>query len=658
MSSSAGPSGVEKRGSGATVRACDSCRRRKRRCIWSSGEEGCTPCLQAKEECSTTHIRKPRAKSQKRNRIAEYESRIQRLESLLEERSAAQPSAPEPPLQDQSQPLSNWVDNLRNEINSWPLIDRPSISKTFETGLEEIEDELAPGGPTELSLEQASSEEFPLSMSNPSESEPVISYEISQEQPCQGSVFGSKTPESTMIGSQPDMPPFLSRSRCDGYLPSPELGTSLLTEFLVDFNTACALFRPWVIAEHMRRSYTGGSDGTALAWANTYIVLGIAHRLRAMSAAAAPEDNEMADFYLSRVLGSVSDLLLAEPSLALIQCLLGLAKLIQTSSHSAPHALFISTALRMAQCLSYNDDDSQPLGPDQDIEQQRRVFWIAFSMDTDTSILSNAPTTHRRDDVGASQPEDNPQDDGGAVKAADGDWKVNIFSLRIALALLQAEAVEQVLSLKARRTKPQDVVATAQTLLEKLQAWHGHELFQFEAEQLMQLLYRSDIVHTVSLEASYFATVFRLQTFLALGMDARVNPFSTEALTKIIGMKEQPCFRDAKRFLSLLSVAPQGDIGLGWTTKPQIIAALCTVLAHALESPSEYTPSLAEMQNISGLIKMLESMAQKSQDGELKTAQGLCALLFSKLKAGQRARGIGIAGGAEIIPFPVTEAAY
>jgi hypothetical protein len=34
-----------------------------------------------------------------------------------------------------------------------------------------------------------------------------------------------------------EQPP-LTRANCDGFMPHPELGTALLSEFLVDFNTA------------------------------------------------------------------------------------------------------------------------------------------------------------------------------------------------------------------------------------------------------------------------------------------------------------------------------------------------------------------------------------------------------------------------------------
>jgi hypothetical protein len=306
----------------------------------------------------------------------------------------------------------------------------------------------------------------------------------------------------------------------------------------------------------------GGSDGTAVSWAATYVVFGLAHRLRAMSVTARPEDNEQADYYLSRILQTVTDLLLAPPSLGQIQCLLGMAALLQMSSRSTSRVSFTATALQLAQRLAYNDD--QVAVPDQDIAQQRRVFWIAFFQATDESILSSNPISHRREDISTNSPDEATENTAGSVTAAEGTWKVNIFSLRVRLALIQAEAVEKVLSVKAREMTANERLAAVDSVLQSLASFRTHELFQLNAEQLTQLLYRSDVAHVLSLEASYFATVFRVQSFLVLRMDRKINPFSSEALSRIAECKNFACYEDAKRFLGLLVVSPTGDIGVCW----------------------------------------------------------------------------------------------
>ncbi|KAJ4304986.1 hypothetical protein N0V90_000514 [Kalmusia sp. IMI 367209] len=419
---------------------------------------------------------------------------------------------------------------------------------------------------------------------------------------------------------------------CDQSLPEPELGASLLAEFLVDFNTVFALYRPNEIAEHIRICYEGRSDGSALAWASAYVVLGIAHRARGMSNIGTPMDNELADYYLCRILPTVSGLLIAPPTLGLVQCLLGLAMLIRSSSHSQPSGLFISTALRIAQFLAYDNGDAQDSSLTQDLEQQRRVFWCAFMLDTVESIFSNAPTTHRKEDIKAPFPEEDPPDSLGSVAAAEGDWKVNLFALRIRLALIQSEAIDRVLSIGARATNPGQA---AQEVLERLERWRDNDLFRLDPGAMMQLLYRSDLMHVLAVEASYFATVFRIHAFLTLDKNPLVNPFSADVLAILAGKKEHGAYKDAERLLTHLTLIPHGDIGVCWMIKLPVIAAFTTVLSHHLHTLSD-TLTIDTMREYARILNTLRILAEKSQDLELLRARDVCMAMFSRVETGRR----------------------
>jgi hypothetical protein len=297
-------------------------------------------------------------------------------------------------------------------------------------------------------------------------------------------------------------PPLLIQSGCEWYLPPPELGTSLLAEFLTDFNTAYPLYQPQVIADHLRICYGGLSDGSSVAWTSAYVVFGLAHMLRAMSTTGT-------SYYLARIYLALNALLTAPPSLGQVQCLIGVAMLIMCGhcSYNKSEGHFVSTALRVIRSLVYEDDKA----PDglvpvtrRDAAQERRVFWIAFINDTFLSILKNRPPTHKLEDVADCS--DFIADELGAVTAAEGNWRVHIFWLSTRLALLQTEAIDQVLSRKARNTDPVDIAAATTMVLARLQGlYNAHEIFQLNADQLLQLLYRSDITHTVSIQAQYFA---------------------------------------------------------------------------------------------------------------------------------------------------------
>ncbi|KAF1942754.1 hypothetical protein EJ02DRAFT_344824 [Clathrospora elynae] len=623
--------GVEKRGSASTVRACDLCRKRKRRCLWTSGTEGCTSCVNLKETCTTTHVRKERAKPQRGNLIFEYESRIKRLESLLQEQKAAQPHIRQRlRLQDTepSVPVSTWVENLRHEVEMRLL---PSASNFDPFDLDptaEANDAAFSGDLESLFINEAD-------QAHP-ESGLARQFSLDNMQPSadfhedaaflQSADFEPEVIEAINIPP----PPLPSPSVSDWYLPSPELGTSLLAEFLTDMNTAYPLYQPHVIAEHLRFCYAGQSDGTSVSWISAYSVFGLAHTLRAMSTAGTIHDTEMAKYYLARAYLSLNGLLSSPQSLGQVQCLLGVAMLMMTSpcSYNGSGGHFVSTALRVIRSLACKDDGDATVTP-RDLEQERRVFWIAFINDSSLSILHNKPTTHQLEDVAYCS--DFVADELGAVTAAEGNWRVPIFYLHTRLALLQAEAIDQVLSLKARNTMPLDIAAATTIILARLQAYHEHELFQLSADQLFQLLYRSDITHTVTLEARYFATVYRLHAFMAFDMDSRINPFKLASLDRISGVKQHKAYSAARRLVSLLAIAPRGNVGLYWLIIPIITAALVTVFAHHINNPSEEALTPNEIREYNQILADNEAMVHYSGIAELAQTRNFCISLFSKL---------------------------
>jgi hypothetical protein len=364
--------------------------------------------------------------------------------------------------------------------------------------------------------------------------------------------------------------------------------------------------------------------------------------LRGMSATATKQDNELSRYYLARTYISLRQLLFSPPSLGLVQCLIGIAILVRTTpcGRDGSDGHFLSTSLRVAQSLAYNDDGSYVSGEDRDVEQERRVFWLGFINDTNGSIVSNAPTTRRREDIVAPKPsEEIPADSLGAVIAAEGHWKVNVFSLRVNLALLQAEAIEQVLSMKALNTASMDVDAATAIIITRLQAFHDHEIFNLSSSQLFRLLYRSDIAHTVSLEASYFATIYRLHAFLALDKNPRINPFALDGLRQMSAKTQHKSYPEARRLLSLLPIGPRGDVGIYWMQHQTLIAALMTVLAHHLNNPVEPAPTSDELQGFDDLIADMGVLAEKSANVEnmdIAESRELCVDLYRKLEMSLR----------------------
>ena len=463
-----------------------------------------------------------------------------------------------------SPPVSAWVDSLRHEVEAGPHPQLPDFDPfDIESFLPDNDGLFA----DDLGALSTGDSSHGSSTFDPSLQVPLVDVYPSanfQEDAAflQAAQFGTGPTEDVNLPP----PPMVTSPTSEWYLPPPELGTTLLAEFLTDLNTAYPLYQPHVIADHLRTCYAGLPDDSAIDRTSAYIVFGMAHHMRGMSAAGASHNMEMAQYYLARAYSTLDTLLAAPPSLGQVQCLVGIALLIvaSPSGHKKTAGQFVSTALRVIRSLANEGKKSNPTAQElSDGAQQRRVFWICFTNDISLSILSNTQPTHQLQDVANCS--DFVADELGALTATEGTWRAHIFWLFTRIALLQTEAIDQVLSCKTCNTTPLDLSAATAIVFARLKAFHEqHHIFHLSACQLEQILYRADICHCVALEAYYFGTVYRLHAFMAIDMSSETNPFELDGLIRMSKMKQHKTYLEARRLLSLLPVAPRGNVALYW----------------------------------------------------------------------------------------------
>ena len=335
------------------------------------------------------------------------------------------------------------------------------------------------------------------------------------------------------------------------YLPPPHEGSSLLKEYLHDYNSRIPLFHPETIYSHVQGCYSGSKDATPLTWFLTYIVFGIGHRLRAVSLFAAADDNINADWYLNKCLAFLPDLLVQKTTLPLVQALLGVSVLLQTSKRWQKASLFISTAMRMALSLSCNEDDPSDNEECLTKTQEIYVFWIAFYMDTAMNLSSNQPTTQKLVDIGVPLPANSTDLVLNASYNEVTIPKLSVFSLHTTLSLIQAEASEELFSVKARR-RPAAATATAfEIIASKLHAWRiSNPLSGPDAMTMLGSMYISDVIHSITLEASYFGTLYQIHAVNSMGVfSPRVDAFSPETMKSGVGNFCSEVYTDAQKLL-------------------------------------------------------------------------------------------------------------
>lgn len=350
-------------------------------------------------------------------------------------------------------------------------------------------------------------------------------------------------------------------------LPPAELGSTLFFEFLSKFNSKIPLFSPAKIRSHLQACYTGKADGKPLSWVATYTILAIAHRLRAMTTTVpdAADDNKQADKYLTACVSNLPDLLLQKPTVLLVQALLGVSLLLQTSHRSRSASLFVSTAMRMVLDMGYNElnEDRETLtNSTKDVREQQYVFWIAFFMDTHLHFSSRRPGACKLTDISTAVPNVNLTDWWDSRASGNGQWNVNIFSLHVQLAIIEAEAFEEIFSTKARRQCENHIASSRQASLRKLEFWRrSNQLFSMQPAEMKYLTCRSDLLHIVILESTYFGVVFQLESGHALRSS---HAFSGKTFSRGAQMSSQSGYEDACRLLSLVASVTQTDLSMLW----------------------------------------------------------------------------------------------
>ncbi|KAK1067410.1 hypothetical protein LTR12_007183 [Friedmanniomyces endolithicus] len=365
--------------------------------------------------------------------------------------------------------------------------------------------------------------------------------------------------------------------RC--YLPPADVAYALLMEFLSDFNSKIPLIAPQHIYAHMRHCYSSG-DAPRLSWMLTYLTLGIAHRLRAMSLFSGPDDMKQADWYLNQSLVKLPSLLMQEPSLELVQALLAVSVLLQTSSRSRRAALFVSNAMHMLQALGYHDGQTLERNVLRRKEQQY-VFWIAFEMETDMSLATMRQSAQRRSEIAVPLPNDHDTDWWAATSATvatEPGGRFNPFALNTSLALIQAEALETLFSVQSRSYPTSVLQANLKVILLHLQVWRRKSVvFSAEVQELYMSMYRSDIVHLIVLEATYFRTLYQLHAVSVLdNFGTKWDVFSGNSLRALAALDMTSCVADATRLLSLSALVAGANISTTWISISAVTAAICT----------------------------------------------------------------------------------
>ncbi|BCS06675.1 hypothetical protein ALUC_11056A [Aspergillus luchuensis] len=196
-------------------------------------------------------------------------------------------------------------------------------------------------------------------------------------------------------------------------LPCKDTTVQLVREYFTTFNQALPLFEEASFMKSVDRQYSWNPDNSASWWISLNIALAISYRERAHASSDASDNWKKSLGHVKNALNAVVDVFLQNTDIAAVQGLLGLALYFQGTPNPQALLMFAAAAMRLAQSIGLHRENGSGASPE--AEHRRRVYWIAFILDSDISIRVGRPPVQDFEDYDTHLPTENPPDGRGIL---------------------------------------------------------------------------------------------------------------------------------------------------------------------------------------------------------------------------------------------------
>lgn len=414
-------------------------------------------------------------------------------------------------------------------------------------------------------------------------------------------------------------------------LPPKAEALSLLEDYFVNFNCMFPLFHEPTFMHLVDKHYSQDPYEGSGWWASLNVALAIAHRLRVMSNLVPQEEDQKAWGYLKNALAVQTELTMRNTDLLSVQALLGMALFLQGTPNPQPSFFFVAAAIRLSHSIGLHKRGSGfNLNPPE-IEQRKRVFWIAYMLDRDICLRSGRPPIQDDDDMNVDLPSEDPPDNIGNIPLADGKGKVNLFRLFCTFACIESKVYKQLYSVKASKQSDGELLNTIGELDHELEAWKDGIPIDFRPEHEIQASHTPLILHIVVLHFAYYnclTTIHRmsvhhgywtsrLSNFAIQGLNARpLNPrvFSSAAL----------CVQAARASIHLIKYIPKGDYACVWLIIYYPVSALVTLFANILQNPQD-SRARSDLKLMNLVVSFLGLLCTDEENGSVRRMLSVCA---------------------------------
>ncbi|KAJ5239432.1 hypothetical protein N7468_004051 [Penicillium chermesinum] len=611
------------------ARACDMCRKKKIKCDGKMPK--CSHCINYKTDCVFTQVEKKRNPPKGAKYIEGLENRLGRMESLLrlsgllseeddgktdlgtlEKRLADRTNAlnaarntPKPPAQSATQQTTT------TSHNTTPRMDSHSSPHTAATSPESQRE-------SEGEVEGLSDMMCSLVTNNCGETRYI------------DMISSAYVDDNKWMYWKPEIFSDIFARRVFKPLPPKEEALSLFKDFFENFNCIFPLFHEATFMHLVDKQYSRDPYEGSGWWASINVVLAISHRLRVMSNLVPQEEDKKAWLYLKNAMGVLTELTMRNTDLMSVQALLGMSLFLQGTPNPQPAFFLVAAAIRLSHSIGLHKKGSAfGLNP-VEVEQRKRVFWIAYCLDKDICLRSGRPPVQDDDDMNVDLPSGNPPDNVGNVPLGDGKNKFNLFRTFCEFATIESRIYKRLYSATASRQSDGELLNTIGELDKELEDWKENIPIDFRPEHEIQATHGPLILQIVVLHFSYYnclTTIHRMSVhhgyWTSRLSNYAIQGLNARPLNPRVFLSASLCVSAARTTIHLIKYIPQGDFACVWLIVYYPVSALVTLFANILQNPND-ARARSDVKLMNVVVNFLSTLVSDESNGSIKRMLSLC----------------------------------
>ena len=298
-------------------------------------------------------------------------------------------------------------------------------------------------------------------------------------------------------------------------------------------------------------------------WACLNVVLALSPHFRHHATAQDMVEDRETWGYFQNAFAVVGQLMTMHVTLWSVQALLGMAIVIQGTPSQGPVSLLTAAALRLAHRMGLHRQCQNPNISAVEIEERKRVFWIAYSLDKDLSLQMGQPSAQDDDDMDVELPSDYDS----SLFYPEESCSTIFLNYRARLAMIQGQIYKRLCSVKATKQSVAERIVAARELEAMLLSWKTDvplDLMRDYEDQLMQMQTSSAIRHPIALQLSYFnslAIIYNSVPAMPICPELASNgdPMELQLLPAPLS-----CTSEARKAIRLLQVTPRRKYACVW----------------------------------------------------------------------------------------------